>query len=231
MLEHSQKEVLHDLVVVLSVAVWQETGRKHDDGVHVVAIVTLTKHTKSKFICSASLFSVSVLTPICPRILRPEGRGTSTSVGDDPHVGFDDLHVDAVLLLPDDHRPPQTDVLPLLLGAVRGDRIPGVAGATPAGPAGLWYQTEQHTSVIMDAVMRSGEAAGHGELAILQAAGFNSGFNSHLFSHFRFYVSVFQTVPNVKMCFWVVGFFLQLLHLKGAEQNWHPPSQSVSWSV
>lgn len=29
-----------------------------------------------------------------------------TSVGDDSHVGLDDLHVDAVLLLPDDDRPP-----------------------------------------------------------------------------------------------------------------------------
>lgn len=149
MLEHSQKEVFHDLVVVLSVAVWQETGRKHDDGVHVVAIVTLIKHTKSKFICSSSFSSVS--TSIFPRILWPAGSRTSTSVGDDPHVGFDDLHVDAVLLLADDDRPPQPDVLPLLLTAVRGDRITGVACATPAGRAGLWYRTEQHTTVITGA--------------------------------------------------------------------------------
>lgn len=146
MLEHSQKEVLHDLVVVLSVAVWQETGRKHDDGVHLVAIVTLIKHTKSKFICSGSFFSV--LPSVFPRILWSVGGWTSTSVGDDPHVGFDDLHVDAVLLLSDDDRPPQPDVLPLLLGAVRGDRITRVA---PAGRAGLWYQTEHHTTVITGA--------------------------------------------------------------------------------
>lgn len=72
-------------------------------------------------------------------------------MGDDPHVGFDDLHVDAVLLLSDDDRPPQPDVLPLLLGAVRGDRVMRVACATPAGRAGLWSQTEQHTAVITGA--------------------------------------------------------------------------------
>lgn len=148
-MEHSQKEVFHDLVVVLSVAVWQETGRKHDDGVRLVAIVTLIKHTKSKFIRCGSFFSV--LTSVFPRMLWSVGGGTSTSVGDDPHVGFDDLHVDAVLLLADDDRPPQPDVLPLLLGAVCGDRIAGVACATLAGRVGLWYQTEQHTTVITGA--------------------------------------------------------------------------------
>lgn len=65
-------------------------------------------------------------------------------MGDDPHVGFDDLHVDAVLLLSDDHRPPQPDVLPLLLGAVGGDRLTRVARATPAGRAGFWYQNNTH---------------------------------------------------------------------------------------
>lgn len=74
---------------------------------------------------------------------RAAGRRVLTSVGDDPHVGLDDLHVDAVLLLSDDYRPPQSDVLPLLLGAVRGDRIVRLAGATPAGRARLWYRTRK----------------------------------------------------------------------------------------
>lgn len=72
------------------------------------------------------------------------GRCVPTSVGDDPHVGLDDLHVDAVLLLPNDDRPPQADVLPLLLGAVCGDEIIGLAGASPAGRAGLWQQTNNN---------------------------------------------------------------------------------------
>lgn len=41
-----------------------------------------------------------------------------TSMGDDSHVGLDNLHVDAVLLLPDDDRPPQFAILTLLLSAV-----------------------------------------------------------------------------------------------------------------
>lgn len=65
-----------------------------------------------------------------------------TSVGDDPHVGLDEPHVDAVLLLPDDDRPPQPHVLPLLLGAVRGDGIMWLAGAPPAGRTGLWQRTQ-----------------------------------------------------------------------------------------
>jgi len=45
-------------------------------------------------------------------------------MGDDAEVGPDDLHVDAVLLLPDDHRPPQTPVSahPLVV------HVPGAAG-------------------------------------------------------------------------------------------------------
>lgn len=34
-------------MVVASVAVWQETGRKHDDGIHAVAIVALTNFKKN----------------------------------------------------------------------------------------------------------------------------------------------------------------------------------------
>lgn len=74
--------------------------------------------------------------------MRTAGRGVLTTVGDDPHVGLDDLHVDAVLLLPDDDRPPQPDILPLLLSAVRGDGIVGLTGAPPAGHAGFWRKTE-----------------------------------------------------------------------------------------
>lgn len=40
---YSQEEVLHYFMVVASVAVWQETGCKHDDGVHSIAIVALRK--------------------------------------------------------------------------------------------------------------------------------------------------------------------------------------------
>lgn len=111
-------------------------------------------------------------------------------MGDDPHVGFDDLHVDAVLLLSDDDRPPQPDVLALLLGAVRGDRIMRVACATPAGCAGLWYQTEEETTVVffytrflawcrstgVEPVMSSGSAVCHGEPTLARTAGFNSHF-------------------------------------------------------
>ena len=39
----SQKEVLHDFMVIFTIAVWQEAGGKHYDGVNSVAIVTLTK--------------------------------------------------------------------------------------------------------------------------------------------------------------------------------------------
>lgn len=35
-----------------------------------------------------------------------------TPMGDDAEVWPDDLHVDAVLLLPNDHRPPQAPVTP-----------------------------------------------------------------------------------------------------------------------
>ena len=58
-------------------------------------------------------------------------------MGDDPHVRLDDLHVDAMLLLPDDHRPPQLPVLPLLLSAVRWDGVVGVTGPAPVGCVGI----------------------------------------------------------------------------------------------
>lgn len=38
---YSQEKVLHYFMVVASVAVWQETGREYDDGVHSVTIVAL----------------------------------------------------------------------------------------------------------------------------------------------------------------------------------------------
>ena len=60
-----------------------------------------------------------------------------TSVGDDSHVGLDDLHVDAVLLLPDDDCPPQFAVLPLLLSAVRRDWIVMLTRSTPVGCVGV----------------------------------------------------------------------------------------------
>lgn len=56
-----------------------------------------------------------------------------TSMGDDSHVGLDDLHVDAVLLLADDDRPPQFAVLPLLLCAVRRDGVVGLTHPAPVG--------------------------------------------------------------------------------------------------
>lgn len=54
-------------------------------------------------------------------------------MGDDSHVGLDDFHVDAVLLLPDDDRPPQSAILPLLLSAVRRDRVIRLACPAPIG--------------------------------------------------------------------------------------------------
>lgn len=59
-------------------------------------------------------------------------------MGDDSHVGLDDLHVDAMLLLADDHRPPQLDVLTLVLGAVRRDGFVRLARTTPALRFGIW---------------------------------------------------------------------------------------------
>lgn len=56
-----------------------------------------------------------------------------TSMGDDSHVRLDDLHVDAVLLLADDDRPPQFAVLPLLLSAVCRDGVVGLAHPAPVG--------------------------------------------------------------------------------------------------
>lgn len=45
---YSQEEVLHYFMVVASVAVRQEAGCKHDDGVHSIAIVALIKKEKKK---------------------------------------------------------------------------------------------------------------------------------------------------------------------------------------
>lgn len=36
---HSQEEIFHHVVVIVAVAVWQEAGCKHDDGV-VFSVVT-----------------------------------------------------------------------------------------------------------------------------------------------------------------------------------------------
>lgn len=36
---HSQEKVLHDVVVVVSVTVWQETSGKHDDGIHAIDVI------------------------------------------------------------------------------------------------------------------------------------------------------------------------------------------------
>lgn len=41
--QNSQEEVLHYFMVVVSVAVGQKTGCKHDDGVDSVTIVALIK--------------------------------------------------------------------------------------------------------------------------------------------------------------------------------------------
>ena len=64
----------------------------------------------------------------CPRPW--ERLSPRTSMGDDAQVGSDDLHVDPVLLLPDDHRPPETPVgaHPLVVHlpwAIRGGRLGG----------------------------------------------------------------------------------------------------------
>lgn len=58
-------------------------------------------------------------------------------MGDDSHVRLNDLHVDAVLLLPDDDGPPQFAVLALLLGAVRRDSIVRLTRPTPIGHIGV----------------------------------------------------------------------------------------------
>lgn len=54
-------------------------------------------------------------------------------MGDDSHVGLNDLHVDAVLLLPNDDRPPQFAILALLLDAVCRDWIIRLTCPTPIG--------------------------------------------------------------------------------------------------
>lgn len=46
--EYSQEKIFHYFMVVLSVTVWQETGSKHYDGIHSVAIVALIKTHKNK---------------------------------------------------------------------------------------------------------------------------------------------------------------------------------------
>lgn len=45
--QDSQEKVLHNFMVVLSITVWQETGSKHYDGIHSVAIVAWN-HNKGK---------------------------------------------------------------------------------------------------------------------------------------------------------------------------------------
>ena len=61
----------------------------------------------------------------------------STSMGDDPLVGLNALHVDAVLLLSDDHRPPEPGILLLLLSTGGGDGLAGLTARTPAARPGL----------------------------------------------------------------------------------------------
>lgn len=39
-MQYSQEEVLHYFMILLPVTVWQETGSKHYNGIHSVAIVT-----------------------------------------------------------------------------------------------------------------------------------------------------------------------------------------------
>ena len=58
-------------------------------------------------------------------------------MGDDSHVRLNDLHVDAMLLLPDDDRPPQLAVLTLLLSAVRRDWIVLLTSPTLIGGIGV----------------------------------------------------------------------------------------------
>lgn len=78
-------------------------------------------------------------------------------MGDDPHVGLDDLHVDAVLLLPDDHRPPEPAVLALLLRAVRRDRVVRLARRAPLGCVGVWRR-EKASAALQGQVFGDGYA-------------------------------------------------------------------------
>ena len=69
-------------------------------------------------------------------------------MGDDLLVGLDALHVDAVLLLPDDHGPPQLALLPLLLRAARRDWLHRLPRPAPIGCSGIWLkQTPQNTTL------------------------------------------------------------------------------------
>lgn len=56
---------------------------------------------------------------------------------DDFHVGLDEFHVDTVLLLPDDDRPPQFAILALLLSTVCWDCVVDFTGTTPIGSIGV----------------------------------------------------------------------------------------------
>lgn len=74
---YSQEEVLHYFMVLLSVAVWQKTSSKHDDGVHSVAIVALIKSThknkssKSSFGEKLIALLFFVLFIFCPSVSLP----------------------------------------------------------------------------------------------------------------------------------------------------------------
>ena len=61
----------------------------------------------------------------------------SSSMENYPFVGLNALHVDAVLLLSDDHRPPEPGILLLLLSTGGGDGLAGLTARTPAARPGL----------------------------------------------------------------------------------------------
>lgn len=60
-----------------------------------------------------------------------------TSMGDNFHVRLNDLHVDAVLLLPNDDSPPKPAILALLLCTVGWNCVVGVICLTPINGTGI----------------------------------------------------------------------------------------------
>lgn len=71
-----------------------------------------------------------------------------TSMGYNSLVGLDDLHVDAVFLLSNDHGPPQLPILTLLLRATCGDRLARLLLRCTIGCWGFWFGAKGRNTAI-----------------------------------------------------------------------------------